>query len=280
MRVLIDPGHYAGYNQGIIQSYYEGTVMFDLALYLKRELERYKNIECDLTKNTAKEDLSLEARGNKASNYDVFISLHSNAASSPSANYVVAFYSVKRPGSKSLCDKLGKSVASLMSARYSGSLTKLYPDTTNTDYYGVIRSAAKHERCKYIYIIEHGFHTNWNNCSFLKSSENLKKIAQAEAKVIAENFYLPLKEEVMDVSMTKQEFNSAVREVIQTDNPTYEDYKDIPDGWKATVQELLDSGAVNGGTDKEVNATDVNLSRDTLKGIIITLNYLKSKGII
>lgn len=42
--------------------------------------------------------------------------------------------------------------------------------------------------CKAAFLIEHGFHTCPKDASFLLSSANLKKLAKAEAQVIADYF--------------------------------------------------------------------------------------------
>jgi hypothetical protein len=56
------------------------------------------------------------------------------------------------------------------------------------DYYGVIRGAvAQGVQC---IIIEHGFHTNTAVAKWLMSDANLKKLAEAEAKVLAEHYGL------------------------------------------------------------------------------------------
>ena len=40
---------------------------------------------------------------------------------------------------------------------------------------------------------------------------------------------------------------------------------------------LLDSGAVNGGTPKEVCATDLNLRKETLKAAIVAVMYHEAR---
>ena len=43
---------------------------------------------------------------------------------------------------------------------------------------------------QYAFIVEHGFHDHPKECTFLTKSNNLKKIAEAKARVIAEHFGL------------------------------------------------------------------------------------------
>ena len=74
-------------------------------------------------------------------------------------------------------------------------------------------------------------------------------------------------------SMTKDELKQLIREVIEEDNPTYADLKDVPTYWQAQAKALLDAGAVNGGTPADINPTDLNLRHETLKAAIIALLY-------
>ena len=53
------------------------------------------------------------------------------------------------------------------------------------EYYGVLRGA-RAVGTKRRFIIEHGFHTNTKTAKWLYNEENIKKVAYAEAKVIAQ----------------------------------------------------------------------------------------------
>ena len=65
-----------------------------------------------------------------------------------------------------------------------------YGDGVTQDYYNVTRESVVSEKCRYSYIIEHGFHSNPKECSFLLSDDNLRILAKAEADVIANYFDL------------------------------------------------------------------------------------------
>ncbi len=193
MIITIDAGHTKNTNAGVIKGYYEGNAMFILANYLREELLRYKDTEVVLTRDE-NENPTLAERGSLAINSKskIFISLHSNAVSNAeSAAYVCGFYSVKREVSKELCQKLVSAVTDVMKeetdAWNRGALTK--KNSAGADYYGVLRSSvAGKSEVEYSFIIEHGFHTNKKECEFLMVNENLKKIAKAEAKTLAEYF--------------------------------------------------------------------------------------------
>ncbi len=193
MIITIDPGHTKNVNAGVSNGYYEGTAMYKLAQYLEDALLKYQNIQVVLTRKD-NEDPTLAERGSLAVNSGskIFISLHSNAVSNAeSAAYICGFYSVKRTVSKDLCGKLVSAVTNVMKEKTDawnrGALTK--KTSSGADYYGVIRnSVLGNSPVEYSFIIEHGFHTNRKECEFLSDDDNLKKIADAEAKTIAEYF--------------------------------------------------------------------------------------------
>lgn len=202
LRICLDPGHADTANKGVVDGYWESHMVFDLAYKLKERLEKYKNVTVFVTKEVRNCNPDLEARGKVArdNNCEVFISLHSNAASAAACG-VSIFRSVKRPDSVSLGQKLGQAVVDTMRPgtgntylRGNGNSTRLYPNTTDTDYYGVIRSSVKSDVVKYSYIIEHGFHTNVAECTWLYNSDNVSKLADAECKVLVDYFGLSLKD--------------------------------------------------------------------------------------
>lgn len=77
--ICIDPGHADKINPGIIDDYYEGTAMYELAEKIKEELEKYDGYKVILSKYSITSDPSPEERIIAASilNAEYFISLHS-----------------------------------------------------------------------------------------------------------------------------------------------------------------------------------------------------------
>ena len=77
--------------------------------------------------------------------------------------------------------------------------------------------------------------------------------------------------------MSKEELKKLIREtvkeVIDEENPVYQDLKDVPEYWRGTAAALLDAGVVNGGTPAEVCATDLNLRKETLKAAVVAVMY-------
>ena len=63
-------------------------------------------------------------------------------------------------------------------------------------------------------------------------------------------------------------------ETEETVSKTYKNITDVPDYWRADVQELMNLGLINGGTPASVNDKDVNLSEDTIKALVIMKGYV------
>lgn len=194
IKIILDPGHGQYGNPGYIKGHYEGTQMFKLAYFLKPELEKY-GIQVVVTRKKLSDDPALSTRGKAAKGYDLFLSLHSNAPGlMPKDQYIKVrgtevYDSVTRPN-KSLATSLGQAISKVMGHSYRGTM---YRKGNNGDYYGVLRNAIA-VGVPSAMLIEHGYHTNPDDCAFMMKDENLKKIAVAEAKVIAE-YYKIIKRE-------------------------------------------------------------------------------------
>lgn len=208
LTIVIDPGHYTNYNKGVHPGYYEGNTVYQLARYLKSELESGTDqIKVIMTKLSLADNPELFARGQVAvkNNATVFLSLHTNAVGDTTkyekAYGVSVYRSLFLPDSEDLGRKLADAVVEVMApitgVTYSRGVLTRKSDTANRDYYGVIRGAVSSATSlaqaaagpvKHAFIIEHGFHTNSKECAFLANDENLRKIAKAEADVIKEHF--------------------------------------------------------------------------------------------
>lgn len=203
IKICLDAGHYGKYNQSPANpKYYESEAMWDLHLYLKKELELY-GIKVITTREKQEEDLSLSRRGGMAKGCDFFISLHSNSVANGKLNekvdYVVAFHFTSDEGvdlderSVALAKKIVPVVAEIMGTKQKPEImTQLSKSDKNKDgilndnYYGVLNGA----RLAYVpgIIIEHSFHTNTKSTEWLMNDDNLRVLAKLEAKTIAEHF--------------------------------------------------------------------------------------------
>jgi N-acetylmuramoyl-L-alanine amidase len=195
VRIVLDPGHGQNYNKGAVAPYYEGNQMFKLAYYLKPELERY-GIAVKVTRSKVTDDPALSTRGKMAKGYNLFLSLHSNAPPADAKDYskikgTSIYDSVTRPN-KALADALGQAIAKTMGHNFRG--TNYRRGNNGNDYYSVLRNAIAVGVPSAI-LIEHGFHTNPDDCRWLLDDNNLKKLAKAEAEVIVAHYKIIVKED-------------------------------------------------------------------------------------
>lgn len=206
--VVLDAGHQANTNAGAVSGYYEGNQMYKLAVYEKAALERY-GFDVILTRD-ANSSPSLTARGYMAvqysSGYDIviFMSDHTNAASA-SASGVVACTSKylsneNRNFINTVMDAVATEMNKVTGITYNRHeiMTRDYTEVDSAlDWYGVIRGSVNYARSaaqaqsgpvQYSFIMEHGFHTNYTECSYLMSDANLQNLAQAKAQAFADYF--------------------------------------------------------------------------------------------
>ena len=133
------------------------------------------------------------ARGQAAAGCDLLISDHSNGATDPSVDWPVAIYPVSNQR-KALAQKLADTMTQVMGTKQKGKIYQRWNSANNADYYGVIRGAASVGVPAII--LEHSFHTNDRAAAWLLQDSNLRKLAVAEAAVIAAEFGCKLKKPV------------------------------------------------------------------------------------
>lgn len=194
--VCLDAGHCGKQNQSpVLSTFYESEINWKLHNLLGEKLAAY-GIKVIKTREDPDMDLELTVRGKKAIDCDLFISMHINAASNPKANYVLGVHMVDDDcgdldaQSKELAKLLSGCVADIMGVKAETWTRESSSDRDSNghkdDYYGVLRGA--HSVGTAGIILEHGFYTNEAQAKFLMDDSNLEKIADAEAKVIAEWF--------------------------------------------------------------------------------------------
>lgn len=180
-KVCLDAGHYGNYNAGAVKGYYESVRMWKLTELLAKELTA-RGIAVIKTRSNQATDLALTSRGRKAKGCDLFLSMHSNAASVESVDYPVAYVPLNGTGT-AIGQKLADIVADVMGTVQKGR-TATRKGSGGADYYGVIRGAVAVGVTGVI--LEHSFHTNPKAAAWLMSDAHLAKLAKAEADCIAE----------------------------------------------------------------------------------------------
>ncbi len=190
MKICIDAGHGLGYNPSPADpTYSEGTRMFLLQGYLKAALEEY-GFEVVCTRQTVEESPSLYDRGRAAEGCELLLSLHTNAVGNEvneAVDYVCVFYPVSGEGS-SLAQALSELIASVIGTSQSPQARVRWNSAHTADYYGVIRHAVNVGSVGMI--LEHSFHTHPRTTQWLMVDDNLRKLADAEAALLAEYYGL------------------------------------------------------------------------------------------
>lgn len=202
IKICLDAGHYGKYNRSPANGkYYESDMVWKLHLYQKQYLEAY-GIQVITTRSNQNTDRGLYDRGAASKGCDLFISDHSNAVGSGinnSIDYPVA-YGLNEDKDTKIDDisreiggLLASCVESIMKTKQKARVSTRWSGTDSDgdgqhdeEYYGVLRGA-KAVNTPGI-ILEHSFHTNANATNWLLDDENLKKLAKAEADVIAKYF--------------------------------------------------------------------------------------------
>lgn len=180
-RILLDAGHGAGkaHNRGALY-YNEGDNNFYYSLVLKRELEKIPGVEVDLVRKNINDNPHIYNRSSMGAGYDLFLSLHSNAAAR-NVRGTEIFDSIERPN-KALATKLVNALSNTFNHSNRG--VKYKEGKKGWNWYGVLRG----NKAKSSMIVEMGFHTNDKDCLFFKN--NHLKIATATANTIASHYNL------------------------------------------------------------------------------------------
>ena len=258
VKICIDPGHSKGQNRSpVVPEYIEGERMFALGHLLKKELERYQDVQVLITREKVTDNPSLYERGNMAKGCEVLVSLHSDAADISKAggkdvDRSTAFYPISGNG-KDLAEKLTATVASTMGLKQGGKIKTRVNSAGNADCYGVIRHAVAAGSVGLI--MEHGFHTNEAVCRWLLNDSNIGKLAKAEAKVLADYYGLKKKPGEED----EMRYNTLGD--LKAD-------KKFGDAYLPTVEKLMAKGILKGkGGDGD--ETILDLGEDAIRVMVI-----------
>jgi len=191
-KITIDPGHGGRdrANRGPT-GYIEADGVLRISLLLEEELKKSGAFLIQLTRREDKY-LYLRERGEiAASNKShLFISQHTNAFNTRASGAEV-FYSVDLPKDRQFADKLSNSVALALGIPNRGAKTRPSKINPSEDYYTVI-DTAQDGGVPHVLLVESAFHDNPAEERLLKDEAMLRKIAQAQAKVICDWFEVPL----------------------------------------------------------------------------------------
>lgn len=245
MKICIDAGHGRGYNPSPADSRYaEGTQMFVLQEYLKSALQEY-GFEVVCTRSKIEESPSLHDRAAFGKGCDLLLSLHTNAVGddvNENVDYVCVFYPISGE-KKDLAQSLSELIASLMGTKQLPQIRSKVNSAGTADYYGILRHAA--ENGTSALLLEQSFHTNTAVTRWLLNDENLRRLADAQAALIAEYFGM-------------EGFEVRYERVKDVQNPFY----------RPTVDKLLKKQILQGksGTGDD---TVIDLSEDAIRLLVM-----------
>lgn len=215
MKILLNAGHGAGkpHNRGGLY-FNEGDNNFYYSLVLKKELETYENVKVDLVRKNINDNPTLAQRSAMGQGYDLYLSIHSNAAS-PEVRGTEVWDSVERPNralAKAICDV----TAELFNHRNRG--VKYKEGQKGFNWYGELRF----NQAKSAMIVENGFHTNKDDCIFFKN--NHKQLAVAQARAIASFYGLKKKAIKVDKPHWAQEhYDSLIKKGVVINETRFDD---------------------------------------------------------
>ena len=212
VKIMLDPGHGGGpaHNRGFKQVdnlpyCNEGDCNYIYARdFLKPALERH-GFKVEMTRGDIWQNPSLKTRGFMARNYDLLLSVHSNAAGGNVRGVEVWDSTNPRESCKALGDKICAYVSSTLGTPNRG--TKYRKNNSGSNYYGILRLGYAKKNM----IVEHVFHDNLQDATIYR--KNLDKTANAVARAIAEFYGLAEKTgdaKTPPIELTEEKFIQSI----------------------------------------------------------------------
>lgn len=216
MKICLDPGHGGSDSGANAFGQKESALTLKIANYCKEELAKYdvnvvmtRTTDTRPSENTA-QDLIDRVMTAKKAGASYIISIHLNSAASTSAHGAEVYFP-NTSGNASLSSNgqaMAKAIQSQLVAlglydrgikirNYMDGSTSSNPNSSDRDYYGIIRYA-KEQNISGL-IIEHCFLNNPDEYNkYLSSEEKLQKLGVADAKGIVSALGLSLKNAYLD----------------------------------------------------------------------------------
>lgn len=215
--IVIDPGH-GGKDTGAINTklgLYERNQVWKIANYMQEYLKEYYDTNVYLTCptfETTGEAIPREDRADimKAHNADLAISIHIDSSTSSKMRGATA-YITNLPKFNSDMTRLSNELLANLTklgitsngikTRKTESNDGYYDDGTPLDYYGIIRYPTLHDIP--IVLLEHCYISNNDDCKFIDSDEDLKKIAKSDSDAIVKYLNLTKKSDMKPMEITQ-----------------------------------------------------------------------------
>lgn len=224
IKICLDAGHAGKYNRSpVVPEYYESDMNWKLHMMQKEILERY-GFEVVTTRPDQNTDRDLYGRGMASKGCALFISDHSNACGTESVDYPLAICLLddkkiqiddeSRKIGALLADCMGKVMGTAQPGRTWTKQSASDRDKNgilDDEYYGVLHGAKMAGTPGLI--LEHSFHTNTKATRWLLDDNNLRRLAEAECKVIADFF--GMKQEAPQVQQSEENHNMTRAQFIE-----------------------------------------------------------------
>ena len=216
MTICLDPGHGGNDSGATAFGAKESDLTLKIAQYCKEELSKYDvNVVMTRTTDTrlseeAAMDLKNRVEVAKKAGASYFISIHINSAANSAAKGAEVYYP-NTSGNKNLSSNgqnLAKAIQSQLASlglydrgikirNYTDGTTSSNPNSSDQDYYGVIRYAKQANITGLI--VEHCFISNKDEFDkYLGSNAKLQQLGIADAKGIVSALGLQLKNQSLD----------------------------------------------------------------------------------
>ena len=185
IKICLDAGHDGKYNQSsVVPAYYESDFNWKLYTKLKVQLEQY-DIEVIGTRDNQNIEMGTKTRGRFAKDCAAFFSLHANWAERESADHVV-IYEMLGKKKHDLAVELAETINKTMGTKEKYDIRTKQKDSGG-EWYGVLQG------CEQVsnengFILEHSFYSNKAMATWMMDDDNIGKLAEAEAAVIAKYF--------------------------------------------------------------------------------------------
>lgn len=288
MTICLDPGHGGSDSGATAFGAKESNLTLKIAQYCKEELAKYDvNVVMTRTTDTrlseeAAMDLKNRVEVAKKAGASYFISIHINSAQNSAAHGAEVYYP-NTSGNKNLStngQNLAKAIQKQLTAlglydrgikirNYTDGATSSNPNSSDQDYYGVIRYAKQANITGLI--VEHCFISNKDEFDkYLGSDAKLQQLGIADAKGIVSALGLQVKEDPID-TLAKENASvlpDGIYTIQSSINPNY-------------VLDVANGSTQNGGNvqlyqNNDTNAQEFKVTHDS-KGYVIFTNVKSGK---
>lgn len=236
--IVLDPGH-GGWDGGATSTfngvtYVEKEINLKIAKACKAELEKQDNITVYMTRedNTStftdntSDELTARCTYAHEKNADLYVSLHCNSSTSPSArgteveipnaNYNTGVYNVGKTVADSILARLQALGMTNLGAKIRNSETgNTYADGSAADYYAVVRQTKLYGIPGMI--VEHAYLSNYQEClKYFGSDASIAALGRADAAGILDQLSL-IEQNRVDGGVTKAGWTREGSDWIYTD---------------------------------------------------------------